>query len=259
MLASLHLLAERVRPSRVPIKQAPGVHAVHIGDREGNLSDVASQRELSLVATWDGLLRRIASSPNMDGESFACIFEDGIALHEDVSYSIARRAILHGMDLSREDGLLYLGSCGSACLHKPVEWLQSIEYRKCDTPCSHAVCLTKQRSGTLMSELRRAWQDERLKYNYQSTEKGHCIDQMLRVHAERNSNIWTVGTNLWSLQWVWYGDQLNGLFRQDRVMHQDSHWPPTRCAHGRWHSNVGAAPRGNSSGKGQARLFDWII
>ena len=256
MLASLHLLAERVRPSTASSNEAPEVDAVHSHDRDGNLSNVVAQRELLLVATWDGVLRRIASSNNIDGEGFACIFEDDITLHKDVSQSVARRVIVHGMNLARKDGLLYLGSCGSACWDEPFVWLQNVEYRKCDTPCSHAVCVTKQRSGTLMSELRGAWQDDIMNYNFHSTEEGHCIAQLLRVHAEHKSSIWTVGTNLWSMQWVWYGDQLNGLFHRDKVVHQENHWPSARCARERSYGIVGAATPRMYTGKGQTGLFN---
>ena len=259
VLASLHLAAERVRPSRVSTKQAREVRAVKDWGRGGNLSEAATQRDLSLVATWAGLLRRIASNPKLEGQGFACIFEDGVALHEDVTHSVARRAILHGMDLARTDGLLSLGSCGPPCWDTPSASLQHVEFRKCDAPCSHGVCVTKQKSGTLMSEMRGAWQDNIMKYNYQSTEGGHCLDQMLRVYAEHYSSVWTVGTNLWALQWVWYGDQLSGLFHQDSMSHEDGHWPSTRCARGRWHGIVGATTPGDSNlGKGQAGLFDWL-
>ena len=67
--------------------------------------------------------------------------------------------------------------------------------------------MTKSKSGTLMSEMKTAWEADFKKYNYENAgKKGHCIDQMLRMYAEHNTNIWTVGTNLWSMQWVWYGD-----------------------------------------------------
>ena len=190
---------------------------MHDYDKAANLSDVVTQRELSLVATWDRLLRRFASDPNLADDDFACIFEDDIALHDDVSHTVARRAILHGMDLARKDGLLYLGSCGPLCRDDAYDWLENVEYKRCSNLCSHAVCVTRSKAGTLMSEMKSAWEADFKKYNYTSTDKkGHCIDQMLRKYAEHNTNIWTVGSNLWSMQWVWYGDQLMGLFYQDR-------------------------------------------
>ena len=66
----------------------------------------------------------------MADDDLACIFEDDIALHDDVSHTVARRAILHGMDLGRKDGLLYLGGCGPWCWNEPFEWLEKCQVSK---------------------------------------------------------------------------------------------------------------------------------
>lgn len=225
------MTAERVQPPEASLKHAREVYAVHNYDKEANLSDVSTQRELSLLSAWDGLLRRIARHPSLGGDGFACIFGNDIALHDEVPHSIAMQAIVHGMDLARKDGLLYLSSCGPLCVNDPVERLDRIEYRKCNNPCSHAICVTKKKSRMLMSEIQKAWRADFQMYNYQSIEKGHCMDQMLRVYAEHSNSIWTVGTNLWSAQWLWYGDQLSCLLCKQDLMRQDIRWPlepPTR-------------------------------
>ena len=125
-------MAKRAHPSKPSLRLAEEMYAVHNYDKDVNLSDIVTQREFSLVSTWDRLLRRVTSDPNMADDDFACIFEDDIALHDDVSHTVARRAILHGMDLAREDGLLYLGSCGPWCRNEPFEWLDKIEFKKCN-------------------------------------------------------------------------------------------------------------------------------
>ena len=219
------MTAERVQPPEASLKHAREVYAVHNYDKAANLNGVDTQRELSLISAWDGLLRRIALNSSLGSDDFACIFGDNIALHDDVSHSIAARAILHGMDLARKDGLLYLSSCGALCGNEPVERLERVEYRKCNNPCSHAICLTKKKARMLMSEIKKAWRADFLMYNYQSAEKGHCMDQMLRVYAEHSNSIWTVGTNLWSPQWLWYGDQLSCLLCKQDVARQNIGWP----------------------------------
>ena len=154
MLASLHMMAERVQPSEASLRQAQAVYSVYGYVKRANMSEAITQHEFLLVSTWDSLLRRIALDSSMADGDFACMFDDDIALHDGISQSIARRAILHGMDLAREDGLLFLGSCGPMCEDEPSVWLHGVEYRKCQVPCSHALCVTKRKSGTLMSEIR---------------------------------------------------------------------------------------------------------
>ena len=254
----MHMMAERVQPPEASLQQAQAVYAVYGYDQRANLSDAITQRDLSLVSTWDSLLRHVALDPSMADDDFACIFDDDIFLHDGVTQSVARRAILRGMDLARKDGLLFLGSCGPMCADEPSVWLQTIEYRKCQVPCSHALCVAKRKSGTLMSEVRDAWQANLAEDKYQSVEEGPCMESLLRVYAEHSTSMWTVGANLWSEQWLWYGDQLNGIFCQGKGAHQDKHWTLARSAHERSHGMIGAAASANLS-TGLAGLFDWML
>ena len=80
--------------------------------------------------------------------------------------------------------------------------------------------MTKRKAATLMGDVKVASEAVFKAWHYQSWKHGHAIDQMLRMYAEHNGYIWTVGSNLWSMQFVWYddgkpGDQLMGMFYQD--------------------------------------------
>ena len=98
------------------------------------------------------------------------------------------------------------------------------------------------------------WQADFAKCKYQCIETGHCMEEMLRVYAEHSTSMWTVGTNLWSEQWLWSGDQLNGLFCQGKGPHQDKHWPLARSAQEWSHGIVGAAASGHHMSLGLAGL-----
>ena len=245
VLASLHMIADRVHLSDTSSQQA----------QEANQSNAVTQCNTALVATWNGLLRDIALDPSLADGDFACIFDDDIALHYDVSLSVAWRALLHGMDLARKDGLLFLSSCGPTCWDEPSEWLGKVEYKKCDTPCAHAHCVTKRKSGTLMSEVMSEWKADNVEHNHASIGVEDCMNQMLRAYAEQSTSAWTVGTNLWPSQCVWYGDQLSGLFGQDRAAQQDQIWLFARSLRKRSRGIISASTYGADSGKGQAGLF----
>ena len=212
----MHLTAERAHPSKPSLRLAQEVYSVSPHGKDVNLSDTVTRREVSLLSTWDRLLRFIMTDADMADDDFACVFEDDVALHGNVSHAAARRAILHGMDLARADGLLYLGSCGPRCEDGPLDRLDGIEFKRCSNLCSHAIAVTKRKAATLMDDIRVA--TEAL---FGVRNNGRAFDQMLRMYAEHNTYIWTVGSNLWSMQSVREdaggpGGRLMGLFYQDK-------------------------------------------
>ena len=128
-------MAERVHTSKPSLRQAQEMYAAQSHHRD-NLSVIAVRREVALMTTWDRLLRHVVSDPDMADDDFACIFEDDVALPANMSRTAARRAIQHGMDLARIDGLLYLGPCGHMCSNEPAVWLDMFEFRRCNNLCS---------------------------------------------------------------------------------------------------------------------------
>ena len=215
VLGTVHLMAERVHPPKATLKLAQEAYKVHNYDKDLDLSDVVTQRELSLTATWDRLIAHIARHTDMEDDDFACVFEDDIALHDDVTHAVARRAILHGMELGRADGLLSLGMCAPDCQNSTQQWVENVKFEKCASLCTHAVAVTKRKAGTLMADLHAAVHEDFEKWGYDSYYHGHAIDQQLRLHAWHNNGTWTAGTNLYSMETPWWDTHL-GLFYQDR-------------------------------------------
>ena len=215
VLASLHLLAQRVHPPPASLKLAQDGYRAHSYDKDADLEDPVTQREFSLVAAWERLLQHIANDPDMETDDFACIFEDDIALHDELSHKAARRAVLHGMDLARADGLLNLGICRPDCQNASSRWWEGNLYQKCASLCTHALAVTKGKASTLMSEVHEAIHADFKAWGYQSYYHGHAIDQLLRLYAWHNNGTWAAATNLRSDQSPAWGDEL-GVFYQDR-------------------------------------------
>ena len=121
VLASLHMMAEHVVPPAPSEALARRVYRNHNYDKHVNLSDLVTQREFSLVAAWERLLAHVAHHVEIGPDDWAAVFEDDIALHDELSHAAARRALLHGMELARSDGLLYLGICQPWCHEDSVQ------------------------------------------------------------------------------------------------------------------------------------------
>ena len=221
VLAGLHLEATRVQPVKASLRWAQETHRKHDYDKNADLLDGKTQRELSLTATWERLLQKIALDVDMGDTDFACIFEDDVALHDDLSTTDARKVILHGMDLARNDGVLYLGICEPTCLAETEQWLGSYKFTQCYGYCAHAVAVTKAKAATYMDEMHAAFQNDFKTKNYTTFAHGHVIDQMQRVHAYNTKAIWTIATNLVDPQTGTYGYGPHyGAFIQDKWRHR---------------------------------------
>ena len=215
VLAALHMQATRLVPLKASARLARDAHKRHDYDDNADLEDHTTWRYFSLTVTWERLMHQIAHDVDMEDDDFACIFEDDVALHDDVSIATARKALLRGTDLARGDGLVYFGSCYAGCnLDSAVEWVGNVRLEKCVNLCTHAMAVTKRKAATLMTELHDEVHADFEQHNYHSIHLGFVIDQMLKVYQQRHNGMWTVGTNLWSAQ-----DKYNmsvGAFYQDR-------------------------------------------
>ena len=223
VLAGLHLEATRVQPVKPSQRHAQETHRKHNYDKTADLSDIKTQRYLSLTATWEHLLQKIAHDVDMEDTDFACIFEDDVALHDDLSTTNARKVILHGMDIARSDGVLYMGVCEPECLAETTQWLGNYTFAKCYALCAHAMAVTKAKAVTYMDEMHAAFQHEFKTKGYDSYPQGHVIDQMLLVHARTYNATWAIATNLVDPQTETYGYGSHyGAFIQDKWRHSSS-------------------------------------
>ncbi len=217
LAAVLHLRAERITPPKPTSKLAWEARKRHNYDKDMDVENVVTQRSLSLTVAWERLTRHIAHDPDMAEDDFALVFEGDVALHDNVSHADARQAVLHGMDLAREDGLLYLGGCFPRCAGGPdgEQWLSNTRFERCSNKCTHALAVTKRKAATLMADLREsmladAGPDGSTLY------LGYLIDQMLSTYSAHHNGTWTVGTNFAAPGNGWH----IGIFYQDRKAFQ---------------------------------------
>ncbi len=213
LAAVLHLRAEHVTPPKPSAKLAREARKRHNYDKDADVDNVVTQRLFSLTVAWERLTRHIAHDTDMAGDDFAFVFEGDIALHDNVSHADARRAVLHGMDLARADGLLYLGGCFTRCAGGAAEaqWLGNTRFERCSNKCTHALAVTKRKAATLMADLHESMRVE-AGPNGSTLYLGYIIDQMLSTYSAHYNGTWTVGTNLFAP-----GNDLHiGMFYQDR-------------------------------------------
>ena len=216
VLATLHMQATRIVPPKPSSNLAHETRKRFDYDADVNMEDPVTWRYFSLTVTWERLMHRISHDIDMADDDFACIFEDDVALNDELSHAGARKALLRGMDLARSDGLVYFGSCNAKCDVTPdVEWVGNVKLEKCINLCTHAMGITKRKAATLMSELHDAVHADFEEHNYTSIYLGYVIDQLLKVYTLRRNGLWTVGTNLWSAQDTEYNMSI-GAFYQDR-------------------------------------------
>ncbi len=213
LAAVLHLRAEHVTPPKPTSKLAREAHKRHNYDKDADVDNVVTQRLFSLTVAWERLMRHIAHNTDMADDDFAFVFEGDIALYDNVSHADARQAVLHGMDLARADGLLYLGGCFPQCTWGPAEeeWLGNTRFERCSNKCTHALAVTKRKAATLMAELRESMRVE-AGPDGSSLYLGYIIDQMLSTYSKHHNGTWSIGTNF-----VAPGNEVHtGIFYQDR-------------------------------------------
>ena len=156
-LAMLHVSLERVWPPKPSLHLAKAMYAVHDYDRHANLSDERVQRYMSLLAAWRHALGHIAHHPDLLPDEWALAFEDDISLHDNLTLSAARAAVLRGFSLARTEGWLYLGMClregHGRCWQETAVEHGGVEYAKCNGVCSHALAFTKRRAATMLADM----------------------------------------------------------------------------------------------------------
>lgn len=151
----------------------------------------------------------------MAPHDFAIIVEDDVTLHDDLSVSAARAAILHGFDLARSDGWLYLGICQTRC--KNESWFGEVSFAKCGGGvCSHAIAVTKHRAATLIQDLHTSMVEDHLSWA-KDYPGAHSMDRMLSNYADYRNGTWVVGTNLNAPAESETELKSIGLFYQDRA------------------------------------------
>ena len=158
VLATLHITAERVWPPKPSLHLARTMFAFHDHDKQASMADEHHQRYMSLLAAWRQALGHIAHRPDLAPDEWALVFEDDISLHDDLTLSAARAAILRGFSLARADGWLYLGVCladgdGQGCLESTAEVHDGVKYAKCIGLCSHALAFTQRKAGTMLADM----------------------------------------------------------------------------------------------------------
>ena len=164
VLAMLHISAERVWPPKPSLHHAKEMYAVYDYDRQADMTDKYHQRCMSLLAGWRQVLSHIAHHPDLAPDEWALAFEDDISLHDNLTLSSARAAILHGFSLARTQGWLYLGVCvnknraDQQCLEDTAVVVDGLEYTKCVGVCSHALAFTKRKAGTILADVRASMQ-----------------------------------------------------------------------------------------------------
>ncbi len=218
VLSTVHLQAERVYPPKPTSKLVHDAHRRHNYDHEVDYEDVVTQRYYSLTVAWERLLHHIAHDVDMDDDDFAFIFEDDIALHEDLAPENATEAILHGMELARADGLLYLGACDFDCApwRGADHWVGGVRFEKCASHCTHAMAITKGKAATLMQELHVSVLTELYVHGDGVRKAAFIIDQQLKMYSQHHNGTWTVGTNFFSPQDEWRMFAF-GAFYQDKL------------------------------------------
>ena len=156
-LAMLHITAERVMPVEPSLRQAKAMYAFHDYDKSANLTDIHLTRDMSLLAAWRHTLGHIAHHPDLAPDEWALAVEDDISLHDNLTLSAARAAILQGFKLARTEGWLYLGVClaegHGACFESTTVEHNGVEFAKCYGVCSHALAFTKRKAGTMLADM----------------------------------------------------------------------------------------------------------
>ena len=215
VLSQLHIKAERVWPPRPSLRLAKEMYASHYYDKHANMSEDVHQKYFSLMLGWKHALQHVAQHHDLRPHDFALVVEDDISLHDDLSASTARRAILHGFEVARSDGWMYLGICQTRCANESKH--EGVAFAKCGSGvCSHAIAVTKHKAATLLKDVHTAMLD--FVDKYEEYPGGHSMDRLLSNYAEYGMNgTWTVGTNLVAPVESRNGRGAIGLFYQDRA------------------------------------------
>ncbi len=154
--------------------------------------DAAAPSMLSLVTAWvatawEHLVQHVVHNADME--------EDAVAL---VQAADAYQAIMHGMRLARDDGILHVGAgwSGCECWDGTSEWLGGFEVRRCTSCRIHATGITKRSAAALVEALQ-----ENIEASIQAGDslRGdiYIIGSLLDEHTDSRNGTWTVNAGSW--------------------------------------------------------------
>ena len=123
-----------------------------------------------------------------DGWRF--FFEDDVALHPNVTSPLCN--IMHGIEIARSDGILYLGLCAPRCILWDIFRSENkgLDYQKCSGTCAHAFGLTKWKAQSILELM------QVLRQEYHKFDEQVYFDIGLFSYGKRVNPVWTVGANL---------------------------------------------------------------
>lgn len=219
-LASLHLAAERVVPPKPTVRMAKEMFASYDYDKQINLTEPLQQKYFSLLSGFESALHRLAHHPDLGPDDFAVVVEDDVSLDNRMSIADARAAILHGFDLARSDGWLYLGMCSAWCDEASMQVYRHVAYSRCAGVGSHALAFTKRRAATFLADVHASVKHRLATDPKYIANNAHSFDRMLIAHTQKEGLAWLAPSSFAGLHSD-FDDPKNGgcggVFFQDRA------------------------------------------
>jgi len=214
VLSSLHITAERVVPPKPSVHMAKEMFATYNYNKHMNLSDPVQQKYFSLLNAFEHALHRLAHHPDLGPDDFAVVVEDDVSLHNRLSLADARATILHGFDLARSDGWMYLGLCGAWCDESSAQVHGHFKFSRCCGMGSHALAFTKRRAATFLADLHASVKHRMATDPEFDGTYAHSVDRMLIAFGQDEGNFaWLPANGMTTPSDI--GDWL-GVFFQDR-------------------------------------------
>lgn len=183
-----------------------------------NLTTPRELKAFSNFYAFHQAILRHAHDRHSHAGSWRIFLEDDAALHPNVKSPVC--ALLHGLELSRNDGIVYLGLCSPRCVDPKLfsDNLGGIEYSKCSGTCAHAFGMTKFKAQSILPIL------SSLRRDYHNHDEAIYFDIGLFAYGKLINPIWTIGTNLRSSppksnirKFAQYIADHRGIFFQDRA------------------------------------------
>jgi hypothetical protein len=137
-----------IRTKIVPFTSETIQHELNI---DGNPAK-PHQKILSNKYSHRLALQTIATDPDLAEDGWGFIFEDDIALADEVTPQKFQKMLTVAKLHAAESGFLYLGICAAKFYGKEV-YQSGFVFQKCSGPCAHAYGVTKWRAAWLYDEL----------------------------------------------------------------------------------------------------------
>jgi len=164
--------------------------------------DAAAPSMLSLVTAWvatawEHLVQHVVHNTDMEEDEVALLLDSGV-LDDEVHAADAYQAIMHGMRLARDDGILHVGAgwSGCECWDGMSEWLGGFEVRRCTSCRIHATGITKRWAAALVEALQ-----DNIEASIQAGDSLHgdiyIIGSLLDEHTDSRNGTWTVNAGSW--------------------------------------------------------------